>query len=172
MKCIVLAILVKIQSVIGLIYNNYPTFLFASYKVFFQQNFMFSWLTSNNFHSWGLLWTYHPPASTSHVLGLPVCATRLVLCSAGDQTQGLIYARQARCYLSHIPQPHKDVSLLYCQLILFLSIQGNSFSCDIFIHVIVLLIFFPTLSLNLLVIICERYLFTGLFIYYRSRYWI
>lgn len=34
MKCIVLAILVKIQSVIGLIYNNYPMFLFASYKVF------------------------------------------------------------------------------------------------------------------------------------------
>lgn len=37
MKCIVLAILVKIKSVIGLIYNNSPMLQFASYKVFFDK---------------------------------------------------------------------------------------------------------------------------------------
>lgn len=77
-----------------------------------------------------------------HILGLQTCSTVLGVCSAGDQTQGLMHIRQVLCQLNLIPS---SVSILK-----YLFLLGNFRTC---IQCILIISKPPPLSSSLWVIL-------------------
>lgn len=56
-------------------------------------------------YSWGWPWTPHLSISTSWVLGLPLCTTKPILCSAHLISQGFVYPMQRFNQLTYISNP-------------------------------------------------------------------